>query len=43
MLMSLQIVYFFVFLGRGFGGNDFFVGEVSFENVVQVMGFTYVS
>ena len=34
---------FFVFLGRGFGGNDFFVGEVSFENVVQVMGFTYIS
>ena len=34
---------FFEFLGRGFGGNDFFVGEVSFENVVPVKGFTYVS
>ena len=43
MLMSLQIVSFFEFLGRGFGGNDFFVGEVSFENVVPVKGFTYVS
>ena len=33
---------FFVFLGRGFEGNDFFVGEVSFENVVEVIGFTNV-